>query len=47
MFIVLDLFIIIEYLNPPLMPNEYVWDDVIMIVIVITLQCNRTHNRLH
>ena len=35
------------YTNTLLMPNEYVyiWDDVIMIVIVITLQynCNRLH----
>ena len=24
----------------------YIWDDVIMIVIVITLQCNHNRNRL-
>ena len=34
-----------EYMKPLHMPNEYVyiWIDVVMIVIVITLQCN--HNR--
>ena len=36
-------------MKPSLMPDEYVyiWNDVIMIVIMITLQCNRNRNRLH